>query len=190
VSAALQPLHKAHTDDAVTHINSDDEWRIFVQRLGQEGVKRVLVDYFAVWCGPCKAIAPYVSELASAYHPGTLAFAKVDGDKCQDSVLEAGVRAFPTFHVYDVATGSKVDELQGASQGELQKLAYRAAIGGSTSQAAGYLARVAAGDLATAAGALHITDTKALGWMEDAGAESAVAVRGLASAHAAVAGIL
>ena len=87
----------------------------------------MLVDWFAHWCGPCKAISPYVTSLAGAYHPDVLAVAKVNGDTVQDLALQAGVRAFPTFHVYDPSTGAKVDELQGASQPELQKLAYRAA---------------------------------------------------------------
>lgn len=181
VSAVLQPLHKGITSDPVAHINSEEEWVALIARLKQQGTRRVLVDYFAVWCGPCKAIAPYVSELAAAYHPGTLAFAKVDGDKCQDLIMEAGVRAFPTFHVYDVDSGSKVDELQGAAQGELQKLAYRAAIGGAAGAAAAHLSPVSSAATGGAAAALSLPG-KALKWLQASGAESSVSSHGLAAA--------
>jgi len=183
VSSALQPLHKGITSDPVAHINSEEEWGALIQRLKKQGTRRILVDYFAVWCGPCKAIAPYVSELAAAYHPGTLAFAKVDGDKCQDLIMEAGVRAFPTFHVYDVQSGSKVDELQGAAQAELQKLAYRAAIGGATAMAGAHLSPVPAAETGGAAQALQLP-SKSTKWLQDAVAESAVSCASLAAAAA------
>ncbi len=187
VSTALQPLHKSISSDPVAHINSDEEWAALIQKLKSTGVKRILVDYFAVWCGPCKAIAPYVSELASAYHPGTLTFAKVDGDKCQDLIMEAGVRAFPTFHVYDVASGRKVDELQGAAQAELQKLAYRAALGGAASAVGGHLSAVPSEDMAANI-ALAELPSKAVAWLKDANAETAVTMKALSVAFAAAQG--
>ena len=130
--------------DPVHHINSDEAWGEFIAKARADGVRRVVVDWFADWCGPCKAISPYVTSLAGAYHPSLLRFAKVNGDTVQDLVLQAGVSAFPTFHVYDPESGAKVDELRGASQPELQKLAYRAALGAAATKKTGPLASVEA----------------------------------------------
>jgi len=76
--------------------------------------KLVVIDFFATWCGPCRAIAPFVEQLASKY-PNVL-FAKVQhDDQGQGQAIcgEAGIGAFPTFRFY--AGGSQVDEMKGAS---------------------------------------------------------------------------
>lgn len=54
------------------------------------------VDFYATWCGPCKAISPFVEQLSKDYD-GKLNFYKVDIDKMQDISTEYGVSAVPTF---------------------------------------------------------------------------------------------
>ena len=71
------------------------------------------------WCGPCKAIAPLFSELATRY-AGKVGFVKVDGDKSRDLVLAQGVSGYPTFEFY--VDGQKIESFAGADQGKLQRI--------------------------------------------------------------------
>ncbi|EAW06709.1 thioredoxin family protein [Aspergillus clavatus NRRL 1] len=58
----------------------------------------VVVDFFATWCGPCKAIAPVVGKLSETYTD--VRFIQVDVDKVGSVAQEMNVRAMPTFVLY------------------------------------------------------------------------------------------
>ncbi len=59
----------------------------------------VLVDYWAEWCGPCKAIAPLLEEVAKEYN-GKVKVAKVNVDENQDLAKKYNVRAIPTLMLF------------------------------------------------------------------------------------------
>ena len=63
------------------------------------GPTPVLVDFFATWCGPCKAIAPILEELATEL-AGKLTIVKVNIDDNEAVAVEYGVRAIPTMILF------------------------------------------------------------------------------------------
>ena len=81
----------------------------------------VLVDFWAVWCGPCKMIAPFVEELAGEYE-GKAKVGKVDVDNNPNISMKYGIRSIPTLLIF--RDGKIVDQIIGAipKQAMAQKL--------------------------------------------------------------------
>ncbi len=71
----------------------------------------VLVDFWAVWCGPCRLIAPIVEELARQYE-GKLKVYKVDVDQEQSLAMQYGIMSIPTLLLFK--NGQVVEQIVGA----------------------------------------------------------------------------
>lgn len=61
-----------------------------------EGDKPAIIDFYADWCGPCKAVAPILEELSKTYD-GKIIIYKVDTDKEQELASAFGIRSIPSM---------------------------------------------------------------------------------------------
>jgi thioredoxin 1 len=128
--AEISPKRKASAVNmAVNHISSPAEFQSLLDK-----TMYVVTDFYADWCGPCKAIAPMYEQFAKASTvPGYLAFAKVNVDNVQQVAVQYGVSAMPTFMFFkngkqvavngqSLIRGADVNSLKAATE-KLDKLA-------------------------------------------------------------------
>lgn len=105
--------------DKVMHI-SDSEFETKV--VG--GALPCLVDFWAPWCGPCKAIGPVIDELAAEFE-GKVNIAKMNVDDNPATPGKFGIRAIPTLILFK--GGEVVDQITGAvGKTQLQDLIKKA----------------------------------------------------------------
>ena len=72
----------------------------------------VMVDFWATWCGPCRALAPVIEELAGEY-AGKAVIGKRNVDDCDELPVKYGIRSIPTLLFFK--NGELVDRLVGAA---------------------------------------------------------------------------
>ncbi len=71
----------------------------------------VLIDFWAIWCGPCKMIAPFVEEISRDYD-GKIKVGKLDVDSNPQVSMTYGIRSIPTLLIFK--GGKVVDQIIGA----------------------------------------------------------------------------
>jgi len=120
----------------------------FSALLGSSSI--IVADFYADWCGPCKAIAPLYEQLSQQLsRPNRITFAKINTDRQQELAQAYGVRAMPTFIIFKNAR--KVETITGADHKKLseavKKLAAEASAIGEGTVNGGFGDDNSAGDM-------------------------------------------
>lgn len=85
----------------------------------KNGQLPLVVDFWATWCGPCRALAPTVKQLADEYD-GRIVVGKCDVEEAEDIAMQYGIRNIPTLIFFK--DGKVVDKFVGAgSKAKLQE---------------------------------------------------------------------
>lgn len=93
------------------HIANIDETNAMQLLIEESNNRPVLVDFWADWCAPCKALMPILESLAHEY-AGAFLLAKVNADEQQNIAQQFGVRSLPTVMI--IQNGQPVDGFAGA----------------------------------------------------------------------------
>ena len=69
-----------------------------LEQLKKEG-KKILLDFYGVWCSPCRILMPKLQEIQNNYN--NIIFAKMDVDQNKEYAMSLGIRSVPTVMIFD-----------------------------------------------------------------------------------------
>ena len=85
-----------------------------------QGSKLVVIDFFATWCGPCKALGPKLEDLASKHSDVRFAKIDIDASGMEDVASSQNISAMPTLVCYK--NGREVGRVVGADIGRIEAM--------------------------------------------------------------------
>lgn len=80
--------------------------------------KLVVIDFFATWCGPCRALSPYIDELAANHH--NILFAKANIEETPIIANELDVKSLPCVIIFE--NGKEIHRVVGFNKPKLQAI--------------------------------------------------------------------
>ena len=80
--------------------------------------KLVVVDFFATWCGPCRALSPYIDELATNHH--NILFVKANIEETPDMANELDIKSLPCVVIFE--NGKEINRVVGFNKPKLQAI--------------------------------------------------------------------
>ncbi|NOY86067.1 MAG: thioredoxin [Deltaproteobacteria bacterium] len=84
-----------------------------------QSTRPVLVDFWAVWCAPCRMVAPVVDEIADNYG-SRVKVGKINVDENAQTPNKYGIRSIPTLMLFK--GGKVVEQIIGANPGEIKRI--------------------------------------------------------------------
>ena len=91
----IDPAIKEEGEVAINKLSASE-----FQKEVQESAGRVVVDFYADWCGPCRLVAPELEELSSKWD-GSVRFVTVDIDESPELASQYGVYSIPTIILFE-----------------------------------------------------------------------------------------
>lgn len=123
VTEASVSVNDADTQQSVQEVESQDnvDGDDVASTQASQSEKLVVLDFFATWCGPCKAMAPAMEKMEKKYGD-RIEFRKVDVDQESELANQYNITAVPTLIVI-TADGKILDRMEGSqTEGELDKM--------------------------------------------------------------------
>ncbi|KAI1176709.1 thioredoxin-like protein [Nemania sp. FL0916] len=114
----LSALRQFHTTERKMVVHTVEDQAAFNEIVKTKPI--VVVDAFAVWCGPCKAISPVVDKFSESPAFSNIYFVKIDVDELPDLSQELGISAMPTFIAFK--NGEIADKVVGASVPKIETM--------------------------------------------------------------------
>ncbi|KYF39796.1 putative thioredoxin [Toxoplasma gondii ARI] len=99
----------------VHHVTTEAQFKSLI-----EENEMVLVDFYAVWCGPCRQVAPLVEAMSEKPGYAKVKFVKIDVDELADVAEREEINAMPTFKLFK--QGKAVDTVLGANAERVEEM--------------------------------------------------------------------